>query len=226
MAARWLYLPGLGTGTRTRKGALLAEALAARGEALTVIDARLPHPALIRLSAVVAAALAALPQADTSAFVVGTSLGGAAGAALAARAPSLAGVVLLAPALHLGGFPWGQPWLGWLAAVGVPYLDRQDHRLRWLDRSFFADAAALDPAGQPPRCPVLVVHGRDDRRVPLAASRAYAARHAGIELLEVDDGHDLFRVWPEVEGRILAFAAQCSIRQSDRVRGETGSRRS
>jgi pimeloyl-ACP methyl ester carboxylesterase len=223
MAPRWLYLPGLGTGTRTRKGAQLAEALARRGEALQILDLRLPDPARIRLSAMVDAARGALPSSEGPAFVVGTSLGGAVAAAIAARASRLSGVVLLAPALHLGDLVRGRPWQAGLAYLGVPYFDRQDRRPRLLDRGFFADAASLELLERPPRCPVLVVHGRDDRRVPIDVSRAWAARHPGVRLLEVPDGHDLFRVWPGVEERILAFAGELGGCGAERP-GEDGER--
>jgi pimeloyl-ACP methyl ester carboxylesterase len=223
MAPRWIYLPGLGTGTRTRKGAQLAEALARQGDALQILDLRLPDPSRIRLSAMVEAARAALPPAGIPAFVVGTSLGGAAAAALAARESRLSGVVLLAPALHLGDLARGRPWLAGLAYLGVPYFDRHDGRPRLLDRGFFADAEALQLSERPPRCPVLVVHGRDDRRVPIEVSRAWAARHPGVRLLEVPDGHDLFRVWPAVEERILAFAGELGGGAAD-PSGEDGER--
>lgn len=55
------------------------------------------------------------------------------------------------------------------------------------------------------RGPLLVVHGRDDRIIPVAEGRALAAAVPGAELLELPCGHnDCPRPWAQVRAFLLA----------------------
>jgi hypothetical protein len=58
------------------------------------------------------------------------------------------------------------------------------------------------PLSLPQSARILIVHGRDDDVVPVAQSRALAAAHPTLSLVEVDDGHRL-----------------SSLLQNDRLRG-------
>ncbi|MPN48159.1 hypothetical protein SDC9_195764 [bioreactor metagenome] len=65
------------------------------------------------------------------------------------------------------------------------------------------------------RCPVLLVHGRDDAMVPLAEARAIraAAGHADVDLLELVGNHEEF---DDVDGhvpKLLGFLEQAFARR-------------
>jgi fermentation-respiration switch protein FrsA (DUF1100 family) len=64
----------------------------------------------------------------------------------------------------------------------------------------------LEPV--PPAAPTLIVHGRQDKTVPIADSRAYAADHPEVvRLIEVDADHDLNPhldlIWEHVQSFLL-----------------------
>ncbi|MFV8752288.1 alpha/beta fold hydrolase [Nannocystaceae bacterium ST9] len=67
----------------------------------------------------------------------------------------------------------------------------------------------LDAARQPARpvasCPTKIVHGTRDDIVPIASSREYAAAHANVELIEVDDDHLLMRSLATIERIVDEF---------------------
>ena len=53
--------------------------------------------------------------------------------------------------------------------------------------------------------PTLIIHGTRDAVVPIAGSRQYAAAHANVRLVEVDDDHPLQGSLPRIEREVLAF---------------------
>jgi pimeloyl-ACP methyl ester carboxylesterase len=69
------------------------------------------------------------------------------------------------------------------AAAGTAYVEAARSLYRYLRRDMTADEARVT-------CPVLVVHGRLDRLVPVDAARSLAARRPAFELVELSDvGH-------------------------------------
>src|SRR5262245_47910644 len=97
---RWLYLSGLGTGWRSRKGAALARRLAAYGVQLECVDLRVPAFHNMRLAAMVGEVERTL-ESSAECVLIGTSFGGYVAAQIAATDPRVSALVLYAPALHL-----------------------------------------------------------------------------------------------------------------------------
>ncbi len=63
---------------------------------------------------------------------------------------------------------------------------------------------------QPPRGPVLAVHGADDRRAPVDAMRVWTERHESVDLWEyADAGHDLLH--EPVHARVAADIAEWTL---------------
>jgi pimeloyl-ACP methyl ester carboxylesterase/DNA-binding winged helix-turn-helix (wHTH) protein len=79
---------------------------------------------------------------------------------------------------------------------------------RFLDEFARIDVSAI--AGQV-RCPTLILHSRDDLRVPRAQAAELAARIPDSELVLLDSANHLLRAtepaWPEFLARIEAFLA-------------------
>lgn len=168
----------------------MADALRTDGLSVALIEYR--RPLRDRWAAlhtdVLAAVDAALPHLPRPVVVAGHSAGGhlsvwVAGRRSFARAVSLAGVVDLraADADHLGD-----------GAVRDLLGDPEDHPDRWAD---------ADPMPQRAGCPVVLVHGLQDRQVPIDQSRSYAAAHDAVLLEQSDCDH-----WPLITPGTASFA--------------------
>jgi pimeloyl-ACP methyl ester carboxylesterase len=146
---------------------------------------------------------------EEPAVLFGSSLGGYMAALAAARRPDrVPALVLMAPAFDFAA--------RWERSVGPEAMAKWRQRgvapiyHYGRDREEDLSIALLDdarthPAEPDPSCPALVLHGRRDDTVPLAAAEAFAARRPDRRRLIVHDaGHELTEVlepmWTEVIG--------------------------
>lgn len=188
-----VYLHGFASGPEGSKGRHCRDWAAARGLDFHAPDLNLPDFEHLTLSAQVAAVEALLARLPEPPVVVGSSLGGLVGAAVAWRGAPLAHLVLLAPAF---GFCRrrlvGPRWEGYRRRGHIRIFHHAEARWRSLGPELLADLPAWrdDDHWQLP-VPVTVIHGCQDESVPLAESRAFVARHPGARLLEVADDHGL-----------------------------------
>jgi len=53
--------------------------------------------------------------------------------------------------------------------------------------------------------PTLILHGRQDDVIPIAATRDYASVRPWVKLIELDSDHGLIDVMPEILEAIQAF---------------------
>lgn len=123
-------------------------------------------------------------------YAYGSSAGGTL-AALLAGDGLVAAAAAKAPPTDLLGWEWP------LLAYGPDYYGRLG-----------ADAATrrrLSPLRRPARRPLLLLHGRADRVVPLAMSEAYAAKFRRVHLWPVAGGHHTERTRPWLLERSLAW---------------------
>ncbi len=196
---RALYLHGFASGPRSKKAAFLKDRFARElGLELLVPDLNEGEGGFrgLTISRMLAAVARALEGAERS-VLIGSSLGGYVAGLFAARhADRVAAEVLLAPAFELMS-----RWEQWIGAEGLEAWRRTglfevDHYDRGRRESvgwgFFEDAARYEPLPAV-RVPTLVINGRSDAYVPLAASeRLAASAPAGlVRLVPVDDGHEL-----------------------------------
>ena len=163
-----------------------------------------------------AAAFAPLLQ-ERPAILVGHSLGAAVVLEAAARYPDqVAGVVVAAGSLDPGlEDVWTIQYLGRRAPLRW-ILPRVLHHANVELIEFEAELRALEPRLARVRCPVVIVHGTEDRQVPYA-NVAFMERVLGpvVPSLEVVrlDGADHFLPWKQVEvlwdaiGRLAAARA-------------------
>lgn len=117
------------------------------------------------------------PRVDRSRIVaIGRSIGSGAAAALAARQP-LAAVVLLSPFTSLSAMA--------RRFLVPPYLIRDP----------FDNVAHLNARPMP----VLIIHGDHDTVIPISQGRALAAAVPGSEFEAIDAPHDYAPPWPRIE---------------------------
>jgi dipeptidyl aminopeptidase/acylaminoacyl peptidase len=131
-------------------------------------------------------------------YAYGTSAGGTL-AALLAGDGLVRAAVAKAPPSDLPNWQWP------LVAFGPDYFAR-----------IGADPAAmrrLSPLRRPARRPLLLLHGRADRVVPLAMSEAFAAKFERVNLWAVPGGHRTERTRPELLDRALAWLGRLARAQ-------------
>lgn len=137
-------------------------------------------------------------------FALGHSVGAAAVLLVASRRGGLAGAVSVSAFAH-------PEWVmrRWLAARHVPYRPLGWAVNRYVERVIGARFDAIAPLATLPRarCPVLLIHGRQDTTVPLEDARLlWTARgDARAGLLELEGGHEGFDEPAAAEAAVLAF---------------------
>jgi len=151
--------------------------------------------------------LAARPDVDAGRLMaLGHSVGGAAVLLAASRRDDLRAVVSVSAFAHPE-----QVMRRWLAAYHVPYWPLGWLVNRYVERVIGTRFERIAPITTVPRarCPVLLVHGRQDATVPVGDARRLMA-HCGaakVQLVECEGTHEGFDDLDGVTREILAFLA-------------------
>jgi pimeloyl-ACP methyl ester carboxylesterase len=205
MVPRLLYLHGFASGPRSTKGVAFAAHHARRGRTLECLDLRVPSLAHLRLSEMIATVRAAI---DGPAIVIGSSLGGLTAARVAERDPRVVALVLLAPAFQLvARWREREGWDDWRRTGWREIHDFQTGRPARIDFGFAEDAMAVDAGLPEVTVPTLILHGTRDDVVPIATSRALATGRPCVQLVELDDGHELIASLPRLLDEADRFLA-------------------
>lgn len=199
---RFLYLHGFASGPDSRKGVALAERLAQGGTRIHRLDLRVPELAHLRVSRMIEVARDAIGGPHDRAVVIGSSLGGLCAARLAEQDPRVGALVLLAPA-----FGMARRWrttnpaavADWTTTGWLRTTDHTTGGTFDLDLGFLEDLEAVDGGPQPDvRVPTLIFHGRGDETVDIEGSRVFARERPLVDLVELDDGHELLVSLPRI----------------------------
>lgn len=126
-------------------------------------------------------------------YAYGTSAGGTL-AALLAGDGMVEAAVAKAPISDLVGWEWP------LTAYGSDYYERIGATIQ--------DRFRFSPLRRHALRPLLIVHGRGDRVVPLGMSRQYAAKFKRVHLWVVQGGHHTERARPELLSRAFQWLAR------------------
>lgn len=210
MPPHLLYLHGFASSPASKK----AVAFAARFPTSRRLDLRVPSFEHLRLSAMIATVKAAIGGADDEAVLVGSSLGGLTAARVAERDSRVIALVLLAPAFQLA-HRWrevlGDELTAWRATGWREVYDYSTGAPADLDIGFLDDVIAVDgddgTSFPSVTVPTLVFHGVQDDVVPVDHARRFAAGRAHVELVELDDGHELVTSLPRILERTARFLA-------------------
>ena len=145
----------------------------------------------------------------TPVTLIGSSLGGLTAAHLGQQYPQVQRLVLLAPAF---GF-----LSHWLPKLGYEELQRWqrdkylmvhhygDRRLHFLSYDFVTDAAQYQEEVLQRPIPTLILHGKQDEVIPIAASRDFARSRPWVELVKLESDHALGNVMEEIWQAIQLF---------------------
>ena len=188
-----VYLHGFASGPRGAKGEHCRGWAEARGIPFHAPDLNLPSFEHLTITAQVEAVETLLKGLPAPPVVVGSSLGGLVGAAVACRGADLAHLILLAPAF---GFARrrlaGRQWAGYRRRGHIPCFHHAREAWTTLGPELLADLPRWrDDDLWQVASPLAILHGSRDEAVPLGESEAFALRHPGCEVRRVDDDHGL-----------------------------------
>ena len=206
---RYAYIHGFASGPQSRKGTFMREQFELRGHAFEQPDLNQPSFAELTFTGALGAIDEMVAEHPRERWCfIGSSMGGYLSALWASKNPEkVERLVLLCPAFDLVD--------RWLRSLG------EDDAAAWerLGGREFADGAGRsvdlhwefieDSRRWPSRpvtpCPTRIVHGRADVTVPIETSREYAAAHEHIELIEIDDDHQMIASAERVLGWSLEW---------------------
>ena len=188
-----IYLHGFASGPDGHKGRHCRAWAEAHGVAFHAPDLNLPTFEGLTVTAQVRAVEALLAGLATAPVLVGSSLGGLVAAAVAHRGVALRHLVLLAPAF---GFARrrleGERWEGYRHHRRLKVFHHAENRWMRLGPDLLEDLPVWrDDEAWIVDGSMTLIHGVHDEAVPVAESRAFAARQPDAVLHEVNDDHGL-----------------------------------
>lgn len=202
-----LYLHGFASSpgsTKARAFLAWGEAHAATIRTVEALDLRVPSLEHLRFSQIVERVRERITREgpDGRVTLIGSSLGGLAAARVAEMEPRVERLFLMAPAFRIAE-RWrlrlGEPeWQRWKDTDHLPIMDHATGKASFVDHGFVSELASLDVGFPDVHVPTFVVHGTADDVVDVELSRQWARARPNVELLEVDDGHELTASIPRI----------------------------
>ncbi|MDF2695392.1 MAG: hypothetical protein K0S65_3775 [Labilithrix sp.] len=203
----FIYLHGFASSPSSTKAKAFGVWAERHGVPLDILDLRVPSLEALQVSAMIArtkAAIDAAGGARARVALIGSSLGGLTAARVAAEDPRVAAVFLMAPAFELAS-RWearigSDAWRTWRETGSIevdapePEQGRTTRPKAHVHWGFIEDLSRIDAELGPwpdVRVPTRIVHGRHDDVVDIELSRTWSRDKRHVELVEVDDGHDL-----------------------------------
>lgn len=218
MPLRHAYLHGFASSSLSTKGQALRRYYAGRplagakpGGDVELHTPELNHPSFAELTytGMLAAFDAYDAESGAGAWrLIGSSMGGWVASRWAQLHPERVDrLLLLAPAFDfVERWPvllGAQAFARWREHGSLPLLDGQKQLVN-VHFELYRDAER-QPARPEVTCPTIIIHGTRDDVVPIASSREYAAAHANVTLVEVDDDHLLTSSLPRIEQIVDEF---------------------
>ncbi|HIK31615.1 MAG TPA: alpha/beta fold hydrolase [Oscillatoriales cyanobacterium M4454_W2019_049] len=204
---QYLYLHGFASSPNSTKARYFGDRFGEIGIELQVLDLNdgdFSHLTLTRQLQQAARYIDATPTT-----IIGSSFGGLTAAWLAEQYPAVTRLILLAPAFEFLshwlpklGEAQLQQWRdsGWL---GVYHFG--EGKVLPLHYSFVTDCQQYDETRLQRSVKTLILHGRHDEVIPVAASRQYAQSRPWVRSIELDSDHALGNVLEESWERIRQF---------------------
>ncbi|MBD2046212.1 alpha/beta fold hydrolase [Coleofasciculus sp. FACHB-64] len=201
----YLYLHGFASSPQSTKAIYLRDRLSS----LKIPDFNQGDFSHLTITRQIKQVAAEFPPNSMPVTVIGSSLGGLTAAWVGEKYPQVQRLVLLAPAfeflthwlLRLGEEQLQQ----WQTEQYLPVYHYGEKRSLPLHYQFVTDAVQYQDEQLQRPIPTLLLHGRHDEVIPIAASRNYAASRPWVKFIELEDDHSLGNVLPEIWDLIKAF---------------------
>ena len=194
-----LYLHGFASSPHSRKAAFFKEQLDRQGIAVCTPD--LAGGDFRNLTLTGQLETVEREAGGESVFLIGSSMGGYLAALYAARHPEVAGLILLAPAFRFrrrwAEVMGAEDFAQWKETGELMVYHYGVNREVPLGYQLMQDAETYEDFpdfGQP----CLILHGTRDTVVPIQYSNDFAARHANVELVRLQSGHEMTDVLEKI----------------------------
>ena len=190
-----VYLHGFSSSPGGHKGTFTRRWAEERDIPFHSPDLNLPTFESLTLTAQVEAVEELLRGLPAPPVLVGSSLGGFIATAVAQRGARLRSMILLAPAIHFPRRRLASPaWAGYQERGEMQVFHFGAGKPLRLGPELLRDLPAwLDDDTWRIGIPAVILHGRLDESVPLAASEAYRDRNPGVKLHVLEDDHGLLK---------------------------------
>jgi pimeloyl-ACP methyl ester carboxylesterase len=204
MGPAWFYLHGFASSVQSNKARAFVQWGRDHDVTINALDLRVPSLEHLRFSQIVAKVRDAIADQGEKgrAVLVGSSLGGLTACRVAEKEPRVAALFLMAPAFRLAE-RWRRrlgeaAWLAWKSSGRFEVKDHATGNLTFVDHGFVEELALLDVGFPDVRVPTCIVHGTKDETVDIELSREWAKTRPHVQLIEVDDDHELATSVPRI----------------------------
>jgi pimeloyl-ACP methyl ester carboxylesterase len=213
----WFYLHGFASSVQSNKARAFVQWGRDHDVTVNALDLRVPSLEHLRFSQILAKVRDAI--ADQGEFgravLIGSSLGGLTACRVAEKEPRVCALFLMAPAFRIAE-TWrtrlgGEEWLRWRDTGRFQVKDHATGQMTFIDHEFVAELDFLDVGFPDVRVPTCIVHGTKDETVNIERSREWAKDRRHVQLIEVDDDHELTTSVPRIREEATRFFAPFGI---------------
>ncbi|MFO0738462.1 MAG: YqiA/YcfP family alpha/beta fold hydrolase [Labilithrix sp.] len=200
----WFYLHGFASSVQSNKARAFVRWGHEHAVPVDALDLRVPSLERLRFSQILAKVRDAIAvQGERGrAVLIGSSLGGLTACRVAEEEPRVCALFLMAPAFRLAE-RWRrrlgeEAWRAWKDSGRFEVKDHATGQMTFVDHAFVEELALLDEGFPDVRVPTCIVHGTKDETVDIALSREWAKARPHVQLVEVDDDHELATSVPRI----------------------------
>ncbi|WP_414530694.1 YqiA/YcfP family alpha/beta fold hydrolase [Nodularia chucula] len=209
MVNYYIYLHGFASSPKSAKAQEISNRFSQMQIKLNIPDLNAGDFSQLTITRQLTQVAATFPDNSTPITLIGSSLGGLTSAYLAQQSPQVKRLILLAPA-----FGFLSHWLPTLGKEKIQRWQQEQYlmvhhygqkRSLPLNYNFVTDAAQYTETILQRPIPTLILHGKHDEVIPIAASREFARTRPWVELQELESDHALANVMVEIWQAIYRF---------------------
>ena len=209
---QYIYLHGFASSPQSYKAQYLKCCFANVGINLEILDLNQGNFSNLTLTRQIQQTVTAFKNTDTPVTLIGSSFGGLTAVWVGEKYPQVERLILLAPA-----FNFLSHWLPKLGKAQVKqwqdfgYLSVYHYgedRLLPLSYDFVLDAEKYHQDLLTRSIPTLIIHGTQDKTIPVMASIKYAQNRDNVKLITPNSDHSLREAMESIWQEIQLF---CSI---------------
>ncbi|AFY35143.1 YqiA/YcfP family alpha/beta fold hydrolase [Calothrix sp. PCC 7507] len=209
MSTQYIYLHGFASSPNSAKAQDIGDRFAQIQTKLTIPELNAGDFSRLTITRQITQVVAEFSDNSLPVTLIGSSLGGLTAAHLGQKYPQVQRLVLLAPA-----FDFLSHWLPKLGNEAVQRWQQEKYLMVYhygerrslpLSYDFVTDATQYQEEAFQRPIPTLILHGKKDEVIPIAASRDFVRSRPWVELVELDSDHALGNVMPEIWQAIHLF---------------------